>query len=199
MEPTRWYHAETSRVVPMLGRRSKSQLLDDGKTEERKMKNKTWMVKLALVSFAMLLLAPPVYADCARKGGHHADMSRMFFKKAKMVLAHHEQIGLSDEQVETIRALKLEIKKAVILQKAEIEVVGLDVKAALREEKVDVKRLNMLIDSKYTAKAAKAKTVIGAYAKLKAQLTSDQWEQLWELKKAGKNKPAEGWHGKTGY
>src|SRR3989338_5299836 len=57
----------------------------------------------------------------ANKGGeeqYQCPITAKFFKKAHFMLDNKEELGLSEDQVKSIKALKLEVKKAYIQQSA---------------------------------------------------------------------------------
>ncbi len=145
--------------------------------------NRKWTVWTLLIAMGMLLAGSSAYADSGKKSSHHKGLDQIFFKKAHLALSNQEELDLSEEQVTVIRALKVETKKAYIRQKADAEIVGVDIMAQLYEDKVNTGRVNKLIDKKYAIKAANAKTLVGAYAQLKSQLSAEQMDQLGELRK----------------
>jgi len=114
------------------------------------------------------------------------DLESKFFYKAHKLLKHEEELGLSDKQIERIKDLKLTTKKDLIQKEAEIELLALDIKAQLYEEKVNLRAVKDLIDKKYELKKAKAKTLVEAYVTLKDVLNKVQKEKLKELYKERK-------------
>ncbi|HQO57668.1 MAG TPA: Spy/CpxP family protein refolding chaperone [Candidatus Omnitrophota bacterium] len=144
---------------------------------------KFWMMVAAGVSLMAVCAVPagakpPVCGGFVEGGGpgpdHKKGLEDTFFKKAKMLLKHGGELNLSDEQVRKIRALKHDVKKDIIMKAAQIEVVGLDVRALLREDVIDVDQANALIEQKYDIKKAKAKLLVKALADLKNILTDEQ-------------------------
>jgi hypothetical protein len=109
------------------------------------------------------------------------DLEKMLFYKAHFILGNQEELGLSEDQVKTIKSLKLETKKSLLRQNVEIEVLALDIKAKLWEHPIDREGINKLIDQKYELKKAKAKSLIDAFAKLKATLTEEQMKKGKEI------------------
>ncbi|MBN1688825.1 MAG: hypothetical protein JW893_06960 [Candidatus Omnitrophica bacterium] len=96
-------------------------------------------------------------------------------------MKNQEALGLSDEQLDVIKKLKWDLKKEMIKQTAEIDVLEVDIDAALYEDTVDMEKVGGLIDQKYEYKKAKAKTIAGAVAELKKILTEEQLAKLKEL------------------
>lgn len=111
-----------------------------------------------------------------------------FYHKAHYILENQEALGLSEDQIEKIESLKLETKKGLILQEAEIEVLAIDIKSKLHEDTIDVKGIDALIDKKYDLKKANTKALIKSFADLKNLLTPEQKKTLKALWK-GSQKP----------
>lgn len=113
------------------------------------------------------------------------DITETFFQKAHLLMASQDKLELSDDQVNTIRNLKMEVKKSLIRQEAELQVAKLDIASQLYSEKPDAKELQKLIDQKYEAKKNMEKTVVDAYFKVKGTLNDKQIAALKEMKKEG--------------
>lgn len=106
-------------------------------------------------------------------------------KKAKFFLENKDAIGLNAEQVAQIEAIKMDTKKAMIRGGAEMEIMMLEMKAKLHEEKVDVEGMNAMIDKGSAGWAEAGKASVAAYAKLKGILTADQMtkaKEVWKKK-----------------
>lgn len=108
-----------------------------------------------------------------------------FFKKFHLILENKDMLNLSEDQMQKIMDLKINAKKDVIRNNAEIEIVGLDIKVELKKDKIDLKAVNKLIDKKYDLKKNKAKALAQAYAKLKDILTPEQLAICKEIKEDG--------------
>jgi len=106
----------------------------------------------------------------------------IFFHKARMILSHAAELGLSDDQISKIKALEYDFKKNLIKEKADIQLLGLDIRQALRKDEVDVKTVNSLIDQKYVLKAQEAKQIVQACLDLKKILSKEQAKELKELR-----------------
>lgn len=107
-------------------------------------------------------------------------------KKSAFFLKNSAEIGLTDDQVASIKALKLENEKASIMAKAGMEAGKLDFEAKLSEPKLDVDGLNQMIDAGMAQMATGAKESVARYAKLKAVLSEEQMKKAKELwKKQG--------------
>lgn len=137
-------------------------------------------VSLAVI-LALASTASFAYQDDHDKAKGGQGKSCKVTAKAHMVLKNKDELGISENQEEKIEALLLKAKKESIRQDAEIEIIGLDIKAKMKENTVNVQEINPLIDKKYDLKKAKAKASLAAYAELKNILTDKQKETLKEL------------------
>lgn len=118
------------------------------------------------------------------KGAHgKKNMDAKFSQRAHFILANAEEIGLSDEQKNTLTELMSNTKKSAIRAKADIEIIALDIHTGLNTKKPDIAALEGLIDQKYEKKKEQAKTLVRALAQTKTLLTADQWEKLKKIKK----------------
>ena len=164
------------------------------------------MKKLVLIPMFLLstFLCQTVWADCAAGGdeGHGRKECAMrgdqdedaypcpivdkIMKKAHFFLENKDEIGLSEEQVDTIRGLKLQVKKSLIRSEADMQIMMLDMKAKLGDDTLDVEGIDTMIDQGMGQMAQTAKANVDVYAKLKAVLTPEQVEKakaLWTKKK----------------
>ncbi len=155
-----------------------------------------------LTIFATASITPQAFADqgkskCSLKAGckyssdkgREGNLSCKVFKKAHFLKENQAEIGLSDEQVDQIIDIKFALKKDLVMKKAEIEVVKLDIKRSVYERTVDVEAVNDLIDQKYAIKSEKSKATVQALADIKNILTDDQYEamkSIWKNKKSKK-------------
>lgn len=120
------------------------------------------------------------------KGKCHFTEEGKIFGAAILILKNKEEVGLTDEQVDKIKALKVETKKSLIRQNAEIDIVSVDLKAAEWKDPIDRAEVNKLIDRKYDLKKEKAKSLVAARAALKDILTDEQYAALKDFCKPGK-------------
>ncbi|MBU1863335.1 MAG: Spy/CpxP family protein refolding chaperone [Candidatus Omnitrophica bacterium] len=147
------------------------------------MKRKIAVVGLMVV-FVVGCVISSSYAEGDKQKGHQdKGIEDTFYHKAHTIIMNQEELVLTDEQIAEIKALKLQTKKKLIREKAEIEIMGLDIKAALWEDTIDVTAVNALVDKKYERKKEKTKTLIAAYAQLKNMLTEEQklsLKKIWK-------------------
>lgn len=109
------------------------------------------------------------------------DLDEMFSYKANLIMKNAVELGLSDDQVQKIKKLKMDTKKSMIRTDADVAVLILDIREALGKDEIDVNGTNALLDKNYSLKAQEAKTLVGAYAELKKILTKDQMKKLHDI------------------
>jgi len=146
-------------------------------------------VLIALMAFAIAAMPILAYAGGHDKGG--PDFSKMLLSKMGLALKNKEELGLTDQQEKDIKKIKTDTKKSLIKQGAEIQLVCIDIKALMWEDKIDTKAVNSLIDKKYDLKKEKAKMLIASCAQFRGILTDEQSKQikaLWKKCKMGKMK-----------
>jgi len=123
--------------------------------------------------------------DCKKceegKDSSGCPIAGKIMKKAKFFLKNAKEIGLSDDQVAQIKAIKLDTKKTSIRTEAEMKIGMMDMEAKLSEPKVDVEGLNAMIDQGMAGMATGAKASVATYAKLKAVLTEAQMTKAKEI------------------
>ncbi len=150
------------------------------------------MDKRLIIAFMVTVFAVsgivPVSAMMHDKGkgvAYHSkkDFDNKILKKAYFILMNSEKLELTDEQITKIKALKIEAKKELVRQKADIKLIEIDIKAIAHEESIDTEVMNKLIDAKYDLKKAKAKYIVAKYEELKNILTPKQKEELKGIRK----------------
>jgi Spy/CpxP family protein refolding chaperone len=113
------------------------------------------------------------------------DLEMFFFHKAVFYLSCADELGLTEDQVEKIKGLKMGVKKELIRKESELEILKLDIESALREKQIDVKAVNALVDKKYEIAKAKTKFLVQSLADLKRVLSEEQHakaKSLWRKK-----------------
>ena len=111
-------------------------------------------------------------------------LKEKFFHFAHLVLENREELGLSEEDARKIKELKIRTKKDLIRDKAEIEILAVDIFAKLWDEKADLEGINKLLDKKYDLKREGAKKFIQAFVTLKGSLTKEQMKKAKAICKA---------------
>lgn len=149
----------------------------------------------AFLAFALVLslTAFKAYAyDGGKKEGFHKGLEKKFFYKAQLILKNKDKLGLADKQLKKIKSLNIKTKKDVIRKDAELSIIVLDMKAAIREKQIDTAAVNKLLDKKYDLKRDKAKSSLAAYAALKRILTDEQKGKLKNILKRHKKEMMRG-------
>ncbi len=146
------------------------------------MKTRTLIVGGCAVFLVWAVCLTAAYADYGgdktkRAGG----LEQKFSMMAHCIVSQGEELGLSEEKTAAVKNLKLETKKQLIQQNAQIEIVALDLKAKLHEKPVNVQAVNALVEQSYDLQKAKDKALVEAIAKLDGMLTKDQTEKLHKL------------------
>jgi hypothetical protein len=146
--------------------------------------NKKRTVLFALLVFSLAIYVPlMVYAqgckkEYPKKGSHGCGFEKKIICKLRLAMAHQDLLGLSEDQMAKIQSLKTSAKKDIIKQDAEIDLITVDIKSKLHEDKIDKKGIEKLIDQKFDLKKAKAKMLIGVCAELNNILSGEQKKKL---------------------
>ena len=101
-----------------------------------------------------------------------------FFHFAHMVLENYEELGLSEDAVKKIRELKIGTKKSLIRNRAEAELLMVDIISKLHTEKPEISEINRLIDKKFDVKKAGMKKLIASFVAIKKLLSKEQMKQM---------------------
>jgi hypothetical protein len=118
---------------------------------------------------------------CHGKSGHGASKCPIASKAmwlSHALLENRTELGLTAEEIARIKEIKLEIAKGYLRQGAEMQVFMLDMKSALSQEKVDVEKIESMIDSGMAGMATAAKASVKAYAELKGIATPERMAKL---------------------
>jgi hypothetical protein len=144
--------------------------------QKRRLKMKRMAVFIIILS---CFLVTQTYADSHKNSRHDGyGLDIKFFYKVQQTLENQEELGISEAQYEKIKTLKVNLKKDLIKQKAEIALITVDIKSKLWEDTVDKESIYKLIDQKYELKKAKAKALVEACATFKEILTDYQKKKL---------------------
>jgi len=108
--------------------------------------------------------------------------------KAYFMVSYAKELGISEDQVKSIREMKAGAKKDMIMREAQIESIGVDIQSALGEDMTDMMKINPLLDRKYELKKENTRALITLYGSLKGLLTPEQKEKMMEMMKKGEGK-----------
>lgn len=117
--------------------------------------------------------------DCDGEG--ECPIAAKLMKKAKFFLSNKNEIGLTDDQVSQIKAIKSATKKSMIRSKAEMEIFQMDLMDKMSEPVLDLEGLNATIDQASAGWGTGAKATLADYAKLKAILNEGQMAKAKEI------------------
>jgi hypothetical protein len=108
----------------------------------------------------------------------HKDIFEKFFHFAHDVIENHEELGLSREAVKKIIELKINTKKQMIKDAAEVELIAIDIFVELWGESTGTAAVNKLLDEKYELKKESMKRFIDSFMALKKMLTPEQVKKV---------------------
>ncbi|UCG60754.1 MAG: Spy/CpxP family protein refolding chaperone [Candidatus Zixiibacteriota bacterium] len=121
-----------------------------------------------------------------RMGGHHGNPG------VRGILAHADQINLTDEQRDKLESLMTEFRLAQVDRRAALEKAQIELKALERDE-ADLNAVNAAIDKVSKLKADMQKARYAHRHQVMSVLTDEQKDQLKKLRKDrkcdGKGKP----------
>lgn len=146
--------------------------------------------KKIITVIAILLMTASVACayshDSGAKKGYGAEGSLCMQMARGM--KYKTELALSMEQETQLKALEIAMKKELIRQNADIDIIDVDLKAGMLEDVIDRDALNMLIDKKYEMKKEKAKYLLGVHAQFKEMLSKEQHDMLKNLAHKGMQK-----------
>ena len=146
------------------------------------MKKKMVGISSLLACLLIIFALSVAYAGHKHQGKRRRyGLEKKIYHKLRLVIVNQDELNLSDKQVEKIEDLKINVKKDLIKRNAEIDLIGVDIKSRLRDEKIDKKDINSLIDRKYELKKAKAKSLIDVLVELKNTLSEEQEKKLKDI------------------
>ena len=97
------------------------------------------------------------------------------------MLCNKEDLGLTAAQIETIKSIKMDTKKAAIKMDADMQIFMMDINAKLNDDNMDPEATKKMIDEQMVSMTASAKASVDAYAKLKSVLTPEQAAKCKEM------------------
>lgn len=160
----------------------------------------TSMKNLALALMACLVLSLPAGVMADQSKDWKKEREKRSHSKGKNVLAHKalwkahfylknaDELNLTDEQRDKIVTIKIDLKKKLIRDNAEIQATKIDLFAALHKDDLDAIKIHSTIDKKYELKKGLAKASVQAIIDLNGLLTPEQKEKTKELWKKQRKK-----------
>lgn len=144
------------------------------------------MKKLAILVMSLLIIIPSLtFANREHhqsEGGHEGfSLEDKYFGKVHFLFQNKNELGLTEEQMEQIKNIKFDVKRAMIDAEAKKELAMLDIYQELYKDQPDVDKIDSLIDQKSTVKAGLSKTIVRSLLNTKAILTAEQQAKAKEL------------------
>ena len=135
-----------------------------------------------LFAFCALCLFP--HAALAREVEHETRLEEY----ADKIMANRNELELTDDQFEKIKAITDNAKKVIIEQNAKIETLTVEINTFMWEAPFNTEEVNPLIAQKYDLKKEKAKYLLKSYVQLKSILSQDQKDKLKSIWLTSKKK-----------
>jgi len=142
----------------------------------------TLLVGVMLIGLPAFVQAEPTqgmqrgYESGHRRGG--PDRSHMVGHTIFSLLRHAKDLSLSDEQVTKLKSLMTEYKKTRIVDKADVKLAHVDVRALVHDEKADMAAIEGAVHKLEVAKTKMLLDGIRALRAASATLTPEQREKL---------------------
>jgi Spy/CpxP family protein refolding chaperone len=152
-------------------------------------------VPAVLIGVMLIGLPAFVNADSSHgmkrgyESGHRAggpDGSHMIGHTFSSLLRHAKELALTDEQVTKLKSLMIEYKKTRILDKADVKLARVDVRALAHDEKADMAAIESAVQKLQGAKAKMLLDGIRALRAATATLTPEQREK-WRAARSAKH------------
>jgi hypothetical protein len=100
--------------------------------------------------------------------------------KSEFYLCCAEGLELTDEQVASLKSIKMNYLKAKIQEEADLKIAELELKELMSAEKTDMAKVEKMIKSIYIMKAEKKIAALKAQEKAKGVLTPEQLQKKKE-------------------
>lgn len=118
------------------------------------------------------------HGACGPGGGHGFGMKAMFMMMPWKVMMHADELGLSEEQVEKLRARHIEAKKQMIQLGSQKKIAMIDLKNAVMREEMDLATAKAKAEEVAKLKGEKLIAMIQAMHDMKEILTPQQREKI---------------------
>jgi Spy/CpxP family protein refolding chaperone len=148
------------------------------------------VLAIVLSAVVMVFFMAPVSraamcSKCKMMGGgmksHQEGLEGKFYKKVMFLLKNHEELDLTDKQIDDIKALKYKVKKEVISKDTSIDMTKAELSEEMWKDEPSSDILNKLTDRKYELKKEKDKILSKGILDLKAILTKEQAKECKKL------------------
>ncbi|HNV86472.1 MAG TPA: Spy/CpxP family protein refolding chaperone [Candidatus Omnitrophota bacterium] len=142
------------------------------------------------IAFFLLLAMPLTLLANGYGHGEGLSLKEKFFHKERFIQCNQTELGLKEDQIQAIKNLKYDLSRKMIEMNSKMELAMLDIQQELHNDKVNMDRLNALVDAKMETKKALCKDALKAYVDMMSILTAEQkakMKELWrQQKKEGK-------------
>lgn len=159
-------------------------------------KARMWLVLvLAFIIGSPLLAFTPILAHGkgggSAKGGMmgHGTWSPEHWAPITAALRHKEELGLNEEQVKSLTALKADYEKGASQKGADLRKAEGELRELLTKDPVDMGQVEAKVKAIEALRTEIRLDRIKTIEKGKAILTKEQWEKLVSLMKARKKRP----------
>lgn len=140
------------------------------------------MKKLTILVISLLLLAPTLtFANHGHQEGGGYSLEDKYFGKVDFLFKNKTGLGLTEDQMEEVKAIKFDVKRAMIETEAKKDLAMLDIYQELHKDQPDLEKIDSLIDQKSQAKATLSKNIVRSLLNTKAILTAEQQAKAKEL------------------
>lgn len=143
------------------------------------------MRKMTIVAMVMIMAiasaACPGKGEHGRKGkrmgkGHGGDHFQMLIHKGK------ETLGLTDQQVEKIKSLRKNHRKAMVKKEADLKLTKIELEEALHGDNISKSKADALVDKMMKIQAEMKKSSIHLRIDVHKTLTKEQREKMKAMK-----------------
>ena len=155
------------------------------------------MKKTAIILGFLLAFAVSTAAFAHHEGGQACPMgagnehgmreqspcpvTNMLLMQAHEAVEHSKDLGLTADQIQAIRDIKIEAKKNNIRMKAEMEIMEIDMKVMMKADKFDAEAFKAMMDKGMPQMMENGKKVVDWYAKFRSILKPEQYARLLEM------------------
>ena len=128
-----------------------------------------------ILSALMVLLPQTVQAHGHGRGqDEFPSLKEKYFDKLFFLMEHRDQLGLNEQQVQSILDKKMDVKKAAIEAEFQNHLAMIDLHRELHADKPDVEKMKTLVDTQADAQRNLGKTLVDALVFTKNVLNAEQ-------------------------
>lgn len=139
------------------------------------------MKKIAVLAVFVFILAASGIASAGHGRGHEISLEDSCYKELVLLLMNYKDLGLTDEQVQTLKDKKYEIRRQDIQLDSQLALIALDIKKQLTSDTPNQAQLEVLIDNKVELKRTLNKAFAKAITDARTLLTPEQRAKFKDL------------------